>query len=217
MPLQDVLHRVLANQLGGPSGLLGSLVANRLNKRNAPAISAAVDALELNGNGTVADIGFGGGFGLDLLLAATNGGTVHGVEPAADMIKRARRVHAANIAGGRLELHEASMQSLPLESQLLDGWISLNTIYFMDELAAGFAELRRVLEPAGVGVLGVADPEWMARQPFTKHRFTVRPVDEVVTALERVGFAVEKRQVRRGEGTGGDAPYNLLLCRAATA
>ncbi len=210
LPVPDVLLRTLSRQLGGPSGPLGSLVARRLNKGNGPEIAAAVGALDLTGSEEVADIGFGGGLGLDLLLDQTrDGGRVHGVEPSPDMLKRARKAHPEDVATGRLALHEARMESLPIADGTLDGWISLNTVYFVDDLPAAFAELRRVLAPSGRGVLGIADPEWMSRQAFTKHTFTVRPVTDVVAALAAASLSVEQRTMQ------GSAPFRLLACRPA--
>lgn len=211
----DLLLRTLARQLGGPSGPLGSLVARMLNKGNSPVITAAVAALDLRGSERVADIGFGGGLGLDLLLDAVPDGHVDGIEPAADMLARARRQHASSLSQGRLELHDAAMDALPLPVGVLDGWISLNTIYFIADLAPSFAELRRVLRQDGRGVLGVADPEWLAAQPFAKHGFTVRPVAEVTAALGAAGLAVEQRTVTGSRQSAGGAPYNLLVCRPA--
>ena len=210
LPVPDVLLRALSRQLGGPSGPLSPLVARVLNKGNEPQISAAVGALDLTGSEEVADIGFGGGLGLDLLLDQTRGGgRVHGVEPSQDMLKRARMAHAAQVAAGRLALHEAGMESLPFADGALDGWISVNTVYFVEDLSAAFAELRRVLAPSGRGVLGIADPEWMSRQAFTKFTFTVRPVADVVAALAAADLSVEQRTMQ------GSSPFRLLLCRPA--
>jgi arsenite methyltransferase len=210
LPVPDVLLRTLSRQLSGPSGPLGSFVARMLNKGNGPEIAAAVEALDLTGSEEVADIGFGGGLGLDLLLDQTrDGGRVHGIEPSLDMLKRARKAHSADVASGRLALHEAGMESLPIADGSLDGWISLNTAYFVQDLPTACAELRRVLAPSGSGVLGIADPEWMAQQAFTKYTFTVRPVTDVVAALEAAGLAVEQRAMQ------GSAPFRLLVCRPA--
>lgn len=181
-----------------------------LNKGNGPEIAAAVETLDLTGSEEVADIGFGGGLGLDLLLDQTRaGGRVHGVEPSPDMLKRARKAHPAQVAAGRLSLHEAGMESLPIADGALDGWISLNTVYFVEDLPTAFAELRRVLAPSGTGVLGIADPEWMTQQVFTKYTFTVRPVTDVVAALAAAGLSVEQRTMQ------GSAPFRLLVCRPA--
>jgi arsenite methyltransferase len=208
----DAANRLVAGQLGNPTGPLGSVIARVLNKGNAPTITAAVLALELSGQETVADIGFGGGLGLDLLLDATTG-SVHGVEPSSDMVKRAERTHPDDVSGGHLCLHVGTMDALPLDNSSLDAWISLNTIYFIPDLAPAFADLRRVLKPSGRGVIGMADPAWLGRQPFAKHGFTVRPVDEVSAVLARAGFDVELRTVQAGKSTGGGAVYNLLVCR----
>jgi arsenite methyltransferase len=210
IPVPDALLRNFSRQLSGPTGSLGSLVARMLNKGNAPVIASAVQALELAGSEEVADIGFGGGLGLDLLLEQTGvGGRVHGVEPSPDMVKRARKAHSPQLEAGRLALHEAGMESLPIADSALDGWISLNTVYFIQDLPTAFAELRRVLRPSGKGVIGIADPEWMSQQPFTKYSFTVRPVSDVVTALTAAGLSVEQRSMP------GSAPFRLLVCRPA--
>ena len=208
VPVPDVLLRTLSRQLGGPSGPLGSLVARMLNKGNGPEIAAAVGALDLTGSEEVADIGFGGGLGLDLLLEQTrDGGRVHGVDPSQDMLKRARKAHPAQVAAGRLALHEAGMESLPIGDGALNGWISLNTVYFVGDLPPAFAELRRVLAPSGSGVLGLADPQWMAQQAFTKYTFRVRPMTDVVAALAAAGLSIEHRTMP------GAASFRLLVCR----
>jgi arsenite methyltransferase len=178
-----------------------------LNKGNAEPIAAAVEALRLSGGETVADIGFGGGYGLGLLLDATrDGGHVHGVEPARDMLARARKTWGSEIASRRLELHEATMDSLPFAAGALDGWISANTIYFVDDLAAAFHEMGRVLTPGGRGVIGIADPEWMSRQAFTKHSFTLRPVADVLAALATAGLTPEHHTLGDREPT-----FHLLV------
>jgi len=84
-----------------------------------------------------------------------------------------------------------------------------NTVYFVKDLPPAFAELRRVLAPAGTGVLGIANPDWMARQSFTKYAFTVRPVTDVVAAFTAAGLKVEQRTMH------GSGPFLLLVCRPA--
>lgn len=212
----DFLLKALARQLGAPTGILGGVVARILNKGNAPTITAAVEALGLAGGESVADVGFGGGLGLRLLLERVGvDGAVHGIEPSTDMIDRARKTHAAALVAGRLVLSEGTMDALPLASDSLDGWISLNTIYFIHDLKPAFNDLVRVLTPSGVGVLGVADPGWLSAQPFSRHGFTVRPISEVVTLLEDAGLVVDQRTVESSKETAGGAPYNLLVCRPA--
>jgi ubiquinone/menaquinone biosynthesis C-methylase UbiE len=205
------LQRRLAQQLGAPSGFLGNLVVNQLNKHNRATIAGAVDALGPAGGATVADIGYGGGVGLQLLLDATGPrGRVHGVEPSTAMIKRATKEYRGPISSGRLVLHQATMDSVPLVDGALSGWISLNTIYFIRELTPSFAELARVLASSGRGVLGMADPDWLDSQRYAQTGFLIRPVEVVLAALGEAGFTTEVTAVR---APGSDVSYNLVVCR----
>lgn len=201
-------QRVLARQLGGPSGFLGGRVATGLNKNNGPLIAAAVTILDLSGGERVADVGFGGGAGLGLLLTGVGAaGEVHGVDPSTSMVTRAGKEYAEAISGGRLVLHKAGMESLPLADGSLTGWISLNTIYFVDDIATAFGEFARVMAPDGRGVLGVGDPDAMGSHRFTQYGFRLRPIAEVVDALEAAGLGVEVQTVNAGENR-----FNLLVC-----
>jgi ubiquinone/menaquinone biosynthesis C-methylase UbiE len=212
MPVK-FLQRLLSKQLGNPSGLLGGVVAGKLNQRNAKSITAAVSTLQCTGGERVADVGFGGGLGLQLLLDAVGAdGRVYGVEPSPSMVTRARKELASHVADGRLVLAEGTMGALPIGDGELDGWISLNTIYFIPRLEESAAELARVLASTGRGVLGVADPDWLGSQPFAEHGFIVRPVDEVVATFEAARLAVD---VTTLESTASDVVYNLLVCRHA--
>lgn len=210
-PVGRAWWRVVSRQLGGPSGPLGALAARALNRGNRVVTTEAVTALGLSGSETVVDIGFGGGVGIDLLLAHLHPwGHVHGVDPSRSMVRRIRRRHRDEIAADTLTAHQGSMQALPFSDGQLDGWISLNTIYFVPDLAPAARELRRVLAPTGCGVLGVADPDWMRAQPFTREGFTLRPLDEDVAALEAAGLRVERRTVADARMP---VPYHLLVCR----
>lgn len=202
--------RILSAQLGNPSGVLGGMVAKQLNRNNRLAIVAAVEAIGSLPAMTVADIGFGGGLGLELLLSTATDGHVHGVEPSPSMIARARRAFPDEIANGRLVLHDATMDSLPFDDGLLDRWISLNTVYFIPDLSPSLSELARVLATDGVGVLGVADPDFLATASFAQHGFTVRPIHDLVAQIEGAGMSVERRTAARQQS---EAPFNLLLCR----
>lgn len=206
MSVRTAWRKTLASQLGNPRGLLGKVVAKRLNKFNHPATSGAVEALAVVDGEIVADLGFGGGVGLRLLLA-TAASEVHGVDYSASMVDRARR----DFADDRLRLHTGSITALPLPDDSVDGLITLNTIYFIEDLATAFAEIGRVLQPGGRAVIGIGDPEGMAKMPVTQHGFLVRPVENVVATLERAGLVLtEHRRVNESEM----APHLLVVGHA---
>ena len=183
-----------------------------LNRANHAAVTAAVKALPLTDGDTVADLGFGGGFGLDLLLRHVGtSGHVDGVDVSATMVSQAARRFRRDIATGRLRLHAASMTELPLATDSLDGAITLNTIYFIPELDLAFAELARVTKRSGRVVIGLGDPDAMARTPLTQHNFRLRPVPEVIDLLQSAGLTVEDQR-RLGQG---DRAFHLLVARTS--
>jgi arsenite methyltransferase len=91
--LRERLLSTAAGQLSRPHGILSPLVARALNRGNERAIAAAVEAAEPPRGGVAADIGFGGGAGLQLLLdGICDDGVVHGIEIADDLFVGRRTI-----------------------------------------------------------------------------------------------------------------------------
>jgi len=194
--LRERLLSTVAGQLGRPHGILSPFVARALNRGNQRAIAGAVEAAHTPRGGVGADIGFGGGVGLQLLLDRVgDNGVVHGIEIADDMLRRARSRFGGDVRSGRLRLASGSLTETGFQDGSLDALITVNTVYFITELDAACAELARVLRPGGRAVIGIGDPDVMAQLPFTSHGFTIRPVDEIAAALQNSGFQVEQRRI----------------------
>ncbi|HZA73081.1 MAG TPA: methyltransferase domain-containing protein [Propionibacteriaceae bacterium] len=200
MAIRDRLHRALARQLGSPSGLAGVYIARRLNRNNRTMVLAAAEAGGVAAGYRAADIGFGGGLGLrELLRRVSPGGHVIGVDASATVLRRARRVFRRELASGSLTVVHGSASDLPLPTDSLDVALTVNTIYFMPDLAPPFAELARVVRPRGRVVVCAGDPTEMAKAPATAYGFVLRPISDVCAALTAAGFtAIE--QHRGGEG-----------------
>jgi ubiquinone/menaquinone biosynthesis C-methylase UbiE len=201
----------IAKQLGHPRGVGGRMVGLALNRGNRGFVRAAVQALNVDADAVVADIGFGGGVGLKLLLDSVGrSGSVHGVELSETMLKQAARRYRRDVEAGRLALHNGSLNRLPFADGTLNGVVTVNTIYFVAELPEAFTELARVTAPSGRIVVGVADPDTMAKLPFTGHGFRLRPVLEVINTLQSAGFSVQHRRISASDG----APHLLIATPA---
>jgi arsenite methyltransferase len=213
MAARGALMAGIAKQLGHPRGVGGRFVGFALNRGNRGFVNAAVQALGADNDAVVADVGFGGGVGLKLLLDSVgSSGRVHGVEVSDTMLAQAARRYRRDVAAGRLTLHDGSLTRLPFADGALTGVLTVNTIYFVPELQEAFTELARVIAPSGRVVVGVADPEAMAKLPFTSQGFRLRPIPEVIDTLHTAGFTVQHRRVNDKDG----APH-LLIGTAAQA
>lgn len=198
--IRDPALAGVARQLRRPQGVRGLLVASGLNRGNRDVVLAAVAATGLEAGQEAADIGFGGGVGLRPLLDRVGAeGHVHGVELSETMLSLARRRFSQDTARGRLVLHSGDMAELPLPDQFLDAAITVNTVYFVDDLEQSFVEIARVLRPRGRVVVGVGDPAAMAAMPFTAHGFALRGIDDLKGILRSSGFD-EPRHERVGNG-----------------
>jgi SAM-dependent methyltransferase len=204
----------LARQLGRPRGLPGQVVGRMLNRGNRVVVQRAADALRVDAGETAADLGFGGGFGLRVLLGLVGPtGRVHGVELSDTMLASAHRQFGKAVTAGRLALHHGSLDALPLRDGSVDAAMTVNTLYFVDDPDAVFAELHRVLRPGGRLVVGVGDPAAMARIPVTAHGFRLRPVDELQHSMVGAGLTL-RQHLRVGEG---EHAFHLLVADSAGA
>ncbi|WP_218938458.1 class I SAM-dependent methyltransferase [Modestobacter altitudinis] len=213
MDVRRDLMRAVAGQLGKPHGIAGRALARVLNKTNLEPMRAAVDALEVGAGSTVADLGFGGGAGLALLLERVGPqGRVLGLDLSPDMVSAAGRRFRRDVAAGRLLLHAAGLEAMPIQTASLDAAITVNTIYFVTDLDGVLRECVRVLKPGGRFVVGLGDPAAMSHMPFTPFGFKLRPLSEVQTALVTAGLpAIDHRRV----GTGQRAFHVLVTRRVA--
>jgi arsenite methyltransferase len=206
--LRDTMLGGFAAQLGKPAGLRGLVVGSMLNRTNRGLIAIAVDALELKTGATAADLGFGGGVGLALLLERVGpGGHVVGVDISPTMVRRATRQFAREIAAGRMQVQAGSLTRLPLQDDSVQGAITVNTVYFIAELDRVFSELARVITSSGRAVVGIGDPETMARMPMTSYGFRLRSLDEMAGVANSSGLVLQDHR-RAGEG---DAAAHLLV------
>ena len=186
----------IAGQLGRPHGLPGRGAAVLLNRGNRRSVAGAVQLCGAAPGAVVADIGFGGGVGLSMLLERVGDhGVVHGIEISPEMLDRAKRRHAGHVDAGRLRLAEGSLTALPLDDSCLDAAITVNTVYFVPELDRALAELIRVVRPGGRLLVGIGDPDAMSRMPFTSYGFTLRAVTDVVAAMESAGFEIIEQRL----------------------
>jgi SAM-dependent methyltransferase len=124
---------------------------------------------------------------------------VVGVDPSTEACRMAARRNRTAIAAGRVRLHQASVEALPLSDAEFDKVFTVHTLYFWPDLAAALTEIRRVLKPRGRMVLGWRDEPGATRSfPESVYRF---PDEAAVSqAFESAGYG-SPRVVRRPGGS----------------
>ena len=185
----DRLWHVLGTQLRHPSGVIGSLVGWFMAIANDEPNRLAIDALDLQRDDRVLEVGFGPGWGLRTISARTPDGQVFGVDLSDRMLRQAANMNQAAIARGQVVLSRGPFSPLPWIDSTFNKILLVNVAYFFDSNGEDIAEIYRVLRLGGRAAIYVTSRETMSKWPFSgpeTHRIYDR--NELLNLLESAGF-----------------------------
>ena len=183
-----MIRAFLAKQLGQPSGFFGRLLMRLLNLGNASMNDFTFQQLDLQSSDAVLEIGFGGGYLLEKIIASQIPNSVAGIDPQADAIEMGKQKFDTAIAQKNLKLQQASGENLPYDSNTFTKACTVNTVYFWSDPQAVLAECDRVLQPQGKLIICYNSPEFLAQIKLTQHGFTAYQPQALETLMTDAGF-----------------------------
>jgi ubiquinone/menaquinone biosynthesis C-methylase UbiE len=149
-----------------PSGFMGKLFGKLMEWTNAGAYRKAIETLAPAPNERFLEIGFGTGLFAEMLLLASSGTFVAGVDPTPTMVKTAiNRLSDCGLRD-RSDLREGTDGSLPWDDNQFDAIIAIHCFQFWKDPDHSIAEIGRVLRPEGRIVIVFRDhssnpPTWL--------------------------------------------------------
>jgi SAM-dependent methyltransferase len=197
----------IGRQLGHPAGMPGRVMGGLMLLANRRPNALAIEALEIEANDIILELGFGPGHAIKTMAAMAAGGRIHGVDRSSVMFAQAVARNRTAIRSGRVLLHQCSFDELPLRDASIDKILAVNVIYFWTNAGPILREARRVLRPGGIMTIYATDAatmrHWKFAGPDTHQLFAA---DELNAFLRDGGFDRDELEVRRvhaGPGVSG--------------
>jgi len=210
-PGKETLHETAARD---GRALIPMILGRSLRGDGAALRRAAIAGLAPGPRDTVLELGCGDGRLLLELATRSPLGLVVGVEPDPWMVRHARARTRRFVDQGRVRVLEGSSADLSaLPDAAVDRAAAVDVIYFWQQPERDLAEIRRVLRPGGLLLLGyAADPA----TPPAVGADLVRPAETVERWLRGAGFADVRSGPRREEpGCGLTWSRGVRPARAA--
>jgi SAM-dependent methyltransferase len=185
---------VFVGQCRKPSWLPGRLFLRSMNLSHAGLTTWGLSHASIQPTDTILDVGCGGGRTIDTMAKAASHGRVFGVDYSPTSVDVARRVNAAAIEAGRVDVQQASVSALPFAAATFDLVTAVETHYYWPDLLSDLREVRRVLKPDGRVVL-IAEAyrgrgaDWLYRPVMRLLRARYQTPEEHRRALEAAGYA----------------------------
>ncbi|WP_157783964.1 class I SAM-dependent methyltransferase [Bradyrhizobium yuanmingense] len=150
-----------------------------------------MDALGIEQDDQVLDIGCGHGRSLMELAARAPRGHIVGLDLSELMIEIAAQRNRSLIEAARVELVLSTSESLPFPDGVFDKVQCVHVLYFWKDIETSLGEIARVLKPGGrLGLLFRTNADPKAIASFPPEIYTFPALADVSAALQRVGMDV---------------------------
>lgn len=186
-----VLVPLILYQVRKPLRWIGRPMLLSMNKSHSSMTDWGLKQVRIERSFSILDVGCGGGRTIEKLTSMT-GGPVCGIDYSAESVAVARKVNAAAIEAGRVDIRQAPVSAIPFPDGRFDLATAIETHYYWPDIVAGLKEIRRVLKPGGTAMLLA---ENYKGGPFHQAQWVV------MTALRAAHLTVDQhRQVFEAAG-----------------
>ena len=135
-----------------PEGKLGNIQLKSMNKEHTPVSLWGLKHLNISPDDVILDIGCSGGLNINRMAQTAK--KVYGVDYSIESVNLSKEVNEDLIKEGRVEVHEGNVMDLPFEDNSFDIVTAFETVYFWPDIVKSFGEVKRVLKPGGMFLIG---------------------------------------------------------------
>lgn len=184
------LFSAVGKQLQHPRGLMGKVLFRGMATSTIVVARWTADLMELHPDDEILEVGFGNGANIELLASRAPSGHVTGVEVSETALEMASKKNAEAISEGRVKLHLVTPgAALPVDEATFDKACTVATMYVIEDPAAVFTEMYRVLKPGGLAAVAFPVRENLMRfKPAKADGFHFHELADLEAAFRDEGF-----------------------------
>lgn len=166
---EDQLKEI-ATQLSHPEGQKGVEMADRMNKTNIQMTVDTLNALGLQNQDALLELGHGNCGHLNKIFKIAEV-AYYGLEISETMQQEAIKLNEEFLNQHQVHFSLYDGEKIPFENDLFNRVMTVNTIYFWKNPSALLGEIYRVIKPGGKCFITFAQKSFMKQLPFVKHHF----------------------------------------------
>lgn len=151
-----------------PQGKLGNFQLKSMNKEHTPVSLWGLKHLNIKSDDVILDVGCGGG--INIKRMAQDAKKVYGIDYSIESVNLSKEVNEKLINEGKVEIMKGNVKDLPFEDNTFDIVTAFETVYFWPDIEKCFGEVKRVLKPGGMFLIGMetnGSDNWVMK--FWKH------------------------------------------------
>lgn len=186
--MSEELFKQIAGQLRKPEGEMAREVGVRMNEANNLMNLETINSLQVETNDHLLEIGMGNGYFVRDILSKNESVVYHGCDFSVEMVKASEELNTDWINQKRAAFVQADASALPYPDVYFNKVFTVNTIYFWDNPAKVFSEIKRVLAPGGTLIIALRPKHIMDAFPFTQYGFNTFSEDDIKSAITTNGF-----------------------------
>lgn len=188
--MSDITNTELGRQLMRPTGTAGLQVADNMNITNAKLYDFVLSNLDFENNEKILEIGFGNGKTIPLFFELNPNIEYYGVDFSEIMCAEALAFNQYYKEKVHISCQNAIKMSFV--NDFFDTIVTLNTVYFWENINDQLNELKRVLRPEGKLVIGYRPKSSMEKLPFTHEVFTHYTPEKLRAIIELNGYRINR-------------------------
>lgn len=215
--ITEINQQFIAKQLRKPSGDFAEKIGKKMNSMNETLYDFVIDAMELNDNEKILEVGFGNGKFFNKLFSKANNLHVNGIEHSREMVISANDLNKPAVSSGMLDIELGNSENMRFKENSFDKVFCNNVIYFWKEPEKDLNEICRVLKPGGKFYSGWRSKKSSLNIPFTKFDFILYEPEDWESILKQNGFSniITKTKLENLTEADGQSVNLKSFCCAA--